>query len=1386
MRQDLSKQLLLIGPDIWKGTGENPEFIEDPALYRTWREQAASEGLRLKIGRWNLPENPTVILIDITPYYTQKDDIFAQLWEDFRLDSISGQWDYIEPALFGYAAGKVIESFVRYQLPEHERIVAQFHEWMTGLGILYLKQNLPRVATVFTTHATLLGRALSNAGRLLYSRLNEYNPEMVALEYNITAKFSLEKTAAREADCFTAVSELCAKECRAFLKKDPDMITPNGFELPELLPDIFEQKKQTARRRLLSVASALTTETIADNNALLIACGGRYEFHNKGYDVFIKALSALNKHTTSQNTTKIVAFLLVPANHTGPRKDIIHALLSGDNSTHSGDKILTHNLQGADNDIILKALKDAGLNNAPGDRVKVIFAPTYLNGYDGIFNLPIYDLMAGFDISVFPSYYEPWGYTPLESLTLRVPSLVTSLSGFGAWAAEKLGKVESGLTILPRHGGDDNLIVSQIEKWISDYSHKSADEKHLMRETAAKISRIAAWDSLLAYYKHAYQKALNDTKERRNALTDKQLEKTPIERAAADFPRSNKPHWRRIFVQSTLPARLNPLLELAQNLWWCWHNEAIELFKNIAPAIWETAEHNPIALLDQLNIDDFERLLADKLFLENMDTVYARFTDYMQEKRTADEQEPQIAYFCMEYGLHSSIRLYSGGLGVLAGDYLKEASDCNTNMIAIGLLYRFGYFQQALSPYGEQIAQYDAQRFSRLPLLPVKDSHGNWIKIAIPMPGRTLYAKIWLLNVGRVPLYLLDSEVSENTSEDRTITHNLYGGDNEMRLKQEILLGIGGIRMLKALNLEPNIYHCNEGHAAFTAIERLRIAVQENGLTFEEAVEQIRASSLFTTHTPVPAGHDAFSEELMRVYFSQYDEMLNISWQQFMGLGRLSDLNSSERFSVSHLAIHLSQATNGVSRIHGRVSREMFNDMFDGFHEDEVPIGYVTNGVHYPTWISKRWHELYLRAFGTGFVKDQSNSTHWAKIWQASDEEIYDIHLDLKRQLLEKIREKLHADLTRRVNNPRLLFDTISQLEERTLLIGFARRFATYKRATLLFHDLEKLAQLTNHPTRPVRFVFSGKAHPADKGGQALIREIVEISQRPEFVGKILFLENYDMEVARLLVQGVDVWLNNPTRPLEASGTSGMKAIMNGVPNLSVLDGWWAEGYREGAGWALPEQNTYEKPEHQNELDAQTIYSLIENEVAPLFYDYNAEGLPVNWIKMMKKCIAEIAPQFTMKRQLDQYVAQYYKPLYERSRRLEADNRRDIRRLAEWKKKIQHHWAEIELLDMQVFDTTNHPLPMGEAFTADIVLNLGQLSPNDVLLQVVFVQKDAQEQYKILFIENLTLTSHTDSSAKYHCQLPFKLSGVYDYSFRIVPQHKLLGGIQEMNLVRWL
>lgn len=846
----------------------------------------------------------------------------------------------------------------------------------------------------------------------------------------------------------------------------------------------------------------------------------------------------------------------------------------------------------------------------------------------------------------------------------------------------------------------------------------------------------------------------------------------------------NESRLKRIFIEPKLPVELAPLADMANNLWWSWQHEGVALFEGIDKEKFAASNHNPVALLEALTMEEAGELVGNKAFMARMNRVYDRFKAYMQEKPVAEQ--PEIAYFCMEYGLHISIRLYSGGLGILAGDYLKEASDRNARLTAVGLLYRYGYFQQGLSLHGDQIHHLEPAKFTQLPYRPVRKPDGEWLRISVEMGEKTIWAKVWELRVGRISLYLLDADIEDNHWDDRAITHQLYGGDNEMRIRQEVLLGIGGARLIKALQLHPDVYHLNEGHAAFLGLERLCRYHKEQAMPLEEAMEVVRATQLFTTHTPVPAGHDAFSDNLMRKYMQVFADRLNLSWEKFMALGRVDSEDHEEIFSMSHLAIRTCQEVNGVSRLHGEVSQKMFNVLYPDYSYAELNLGYVTNCIHYPTWIAPEWDELYKETFGKSFFIDQTNHKVWSKIHDVPAEKIMSTRALLKKRLLDWVRASLREELMKRGEGPRTIFETVNAIREDALVIGFARRFATYKRATLLLTNERRLADILGNANQPVLFLFAGKAHPADKGGQDLIRQLYITAQKPEFKGKIIFLENYNMEMAKLMVQGVDIWLNNPTRPKEASGTSGMKAVINGVMNFSVLDGWWCEGYRPGAGWALPETETYADTVLQNELDAETIYNILESDIIPTYFYRDSEGVPSKWVSHIKHTIADIAPDFVMKRMLDDYKERFYQKLWKRGASLKSKGFELTRTLVDWKGSVRRGWEHIEVIEMRAPDTYNRSLPLGERFEAAVTLQLHHIKPEDIGVEVVFYRRKVETELELVLRQELLLKHVHGTIATFHCDFKPHAAGVFEYGFRMFPKHPMLPHRQDFELVRWL
>ncbi|MBI9034767.1 MAG: alpha-glucan family phosphorylase [Bacteroidales bacterium] len=1377
--KEFGDKYITIGPDVRKEAGVNPYFEEDPNLFADWKLEAIKDGLHIRIGRWQIPGKPIAILVDFTPLFAQKDQIFAELWEKNQLDSLTGGWGYVEPVMFGYATGKVIESFYEYKITSSDKIVAHFHEWMSGAGLLYLKNNVPQFGTVFTTHATVLGRSIAGNNLPLYNSMESYNVDAMIFQFGIRSQYSMEKLAAHNADVFTTVSQLTATECRNFIKREVDVITPNGFD-DVFVPakETFDERKQKARDKLFEVSNAFFNEVQSPDTCFAV-CSGRYEFKNKGIDILIQALGILNQR--EDLNSPIIVFFTIPANVKEPDTELLLHLYQHKYDHAVTDRFTTHKIHDQEYDPILNALQQNNLHNHPTDKVKVVFVPSYLNGDDGIFNLNYYDLLIGFDVSVFPSYYEPWGYTPLESLIFHVPTITTTLAGFGRWMNDKYKGEKDGVVIIDRNDDNADFVIFQLTEKLAQFMNFDKERIEQLRSSAYDISRIALWLNLVEYYHQAYSMVLKKVDLRQDLFKDKQQRIAyayqTIKQQAHAFPQ-----WKKIMVRQIIPAKLQPLSDLSRNLWWCWNSDAEELFEYIHPRLWKKLEHNPMALLETLTIEQMAGLENDSDFINKLNQVYTRFNEYMSAEKTG----PKIAYFSMEYGLHDNVKIFSGGLGMLAGDYLKEASDFNYNITGVGLLYRYGYFKQKMSIHGEQIAGYFPQKFTHLPIEPVRDQNGDWMKVYLALPGRNMEAKVWLLKVGRVNLYLMDTDLDVNEMRDRSVTHKLYGGDWENRLKQELLLGVGGIRLLKQLGLNADLYHCNEGHAAFIGVERLRYFINDDKMTYEQALELVRCSTLFTTHTPVPAGHDAFDEDMLRTYIPHYAQRLKISWDDFMGLGRLKVGNHDEKFSMSIPAARMSQEMNGVSEIHGRVSRDMFVNMYNGYFPNELNITHVTNGVHLPTWLSPEMHKLYRQYLSEDFIKNQSDNSMWEKIMDVPDEVIWNARNNHRHRLIDYVKVRIAEDLTRREENPKVILKTVESYNKEALTIGFARRFATYKRAHLLFTNLERFSEIVNNKDCPVQFIFAGKAHPADKAGQDLIKRIIEISKMPEFIGHITFIENYDMDLGKHLTQGVDIWLNTPTRPLEASGTSGEKAVMNGVMNFSVLDGWWAEGYFEGAGWAIKEARTYQNQEFQDELDAETIYTMLENEIIPMYYNKDENGVSQQWVSHIKNTIAGIAPNFTMRRMLKDYIHLFYEPMSERLNILKENSNKVANELAQWKRKFKQTWDQIEITAIKLPDSDNHPLSLGELFQAEIHVDSKGLDPADLGFEVLFGHKVNDEVKEVEAINQLTYKGRENGSEVYFCEIKIPKAGVYDFAFRMFPSNSRLPHRQDFHMVKWI
>ncbi len=1381
----------LLGPDL-KTNLEFEETEED--CWIKIREATAIRDLPCRFGRWRIPGEPKVILVGFGKKY-DKDQLLFRLWESYGVDSIAGGWDYVEPVMFSYACAEVIETICNLHVrPQGDNAVAHFHEWMCGAGLLGIKQMAPEVGTVFTTHATILGRTLAGSGMDIYTNMENISPRREASAHNIAAKYSMEAAVAREADCFTTVSEITAAEAKNFLGREPNVITPNGLDM-EHVPNLIENRAPAtnARGKLLDAASRFLRKDFP-RDAKIMVISGRYEFHNKGIDIFLNSLSQLEKNLGDKET--VLAYIFVLGGHT----DLIPALQCEQPSPYCDytkseagpAPIATHRLHYEASDPILQTCNRLGLKNTPQNKVFVIFIPAYLNGHDGLVNMTYYEALSGGDLGVFPSYYEPWGYTPLESAAYCVPTITTDQAGFGLWVKQKIGE-SGGVVLLQRKGKETAFIEEKLYGIFEKFMDWTEGEMLERRKMARYAAEQANWKDFFAAYLKAYGMALTFAAGRHAKLlaVEERAEKKRVFAGAV----SMQPHFRTFTAVVSLPEKISRLRELAYNLWWAWNPRALDLFATLDPKLWEGTEKNPVKMLESASPKRLLEAAESSSYLALYNQVIKQFDEYMDEIREAAcrlssleiKCSSPVAYFSTEYGIHETLPIYSGGLGTLSGDHLKTASDLNIPLVGVGLLYKSGFFKQTIDQNGIQLAEYPENDFSTMPVQPVQDDKGNAVQISLELPGRTLYANIWEIKVGRVSLYLLNTDVPANTPQDRRITDRLYSGDQRTRIEQEILLGIGGIRLLKKLGLKPSLYHINEGHSAFLIFERITMLMGDEGLNFNEACEVIRSSTVFTTHTPVEAGNERFSRELMQHYFSNFVKRSGISWAQFWELG-CKESGDDKPFFLTVLALRMSFMNNAVSRLHGRISRRMWRDVWKGFHDTDVPIGHITNGVHMMSYLAPRMKEILDVYLGMDWWKNIADKERWQRIQEIPDVLLWRTRYELKQKNVDFLIENISRQWSKYGYSKTWREELMARVNPSALIIGFARRFAPYKRADLLLSDLDRLDRILSDKNRPVHIVIAGKAHPNDELGKSLVKKVIDVCRDERFRGKIFFIEDYNIRVARHLVQGVDVWLNTPRRPLEASGTSGEKVVANGVINLSVSDGWWCEGYDGTNGWNIGPV-VAERPDNRpnaDEEDAQSLYSLLENTIIPLYYDRSAAGIPEKWIALIKKSMQTLSPQFNTERMLSEYYEKMYAPTARREDAVTSDSFRLARELADWKLKMPMRFSSLRLLDVSIDGVYGDAIYVDQPLVVNARLDPGKMEPEEILVELMIGRADGGD-----FVEDpesvpLKMVEKGDDGVlNFSVKYEVKQNGLYSYGIRVAPYHKNLASKYEIGLILW-
>jgi len=1378
---------IAIGPDVPRMEGVAPEFrpdIWDPEL----AEALADHEVSVLMGRWLVPGEPRCLLINQSRLYARKDEILGRYWEKYGLDSLFGAWDYYDPVLFAHGAGMVIERIRdRFLLPARKHAIVQAHEWMSAGAILHLQTAAPEIGTVFTTHATMLGRSLAGrrADPNFYQSLASVDPEVAAKELDVSSKHSMETVAARESDVFTTVSEIAALECKHLLGRKPDVILPNGFGARPVAPDLRLQ----AREDLFKLAELTTGDQYDRENTLIFALAGRYEYINKGVDVYLDASIDLAADLESRDGKRVIVYAMLPAGHAEPKRQ----LWDRAHGTSAGRPLrCTHDLVDEPNDPITNQLNARGFDNHAAARVHVVHVPIYLDGTDPLIRQKYWDLLPGADLGVFPSFYEPWGYTPLEAVAFGVPAITTDRAGFGRWVASQGDRTRTGVRVLKREGVPVNEVRASLKAALLEFIDLPAAERQSLRDASLRTAALTDWSNFMEHYEEAHRRALAAGAARRKELPMERLSVPSMAPVSSDtsgvfgvFVRPPvqegevaAPYKRTFTVANALPEELLPLQELASNLWWRWHAEAASLFKRIDPSLWFKLGENPHTLLDQANPERLLDLAMDQDYVANV----ARLHREMLE--STETPELRIAYFCMEFGLAGFLKLYSGGLGILAGDHLKAASDLNLPLCAVGLAYQDGYFRQIIDREGRQEHLGDTNDFSSPPFQPVMVGRYAPLRITVPLPTGPVQVQAWQLKVGRVPLYLLDTNVPENRPEDRAITNRLYGGDAAHRLRQEMILGLGGHQLLSELDIEPDVFHMNEGHSAFLLIARAAHLIQRHGLRSVEAFEYIRNTTVFTTHTPVPAGHDHFPEEMVRPYLARFEHVLRMDWPRLMAMGRTPD-GVQSKFGTTALAVRSSGRINGVSAKHGEVAREMFRQFYPEYDSaNDVPCMSITNGVHVSTWLAPRWQRLMEREMGHDWRDQIEDPDRWEWLREHDPAEIWSIHRELRVDYVDWLKDHLTETWTRRREDLGMLRDIVDRLDDDRLLIGFARRFAPYKRADLLLSEPQRLAKLVDsNPGATI--IYAGKAHPADGHGQALLQRVYQATKHPDLAGRVIFMEDYSIDEARRMVAGCDVWLNTPTRPLEASGTSGMKAAMNGCLNLSVDDGWWLEGYQEDNGWVidLPSTSIHDPSAY----DRVVTMALLEGEILPTYMDRNAEDVPLDWVSRMKASMASIIPKFSARRMVTDYADTFYEPAMKDAVALRDSNYRPLFALADLAETIRANWSTIAMESVRFGGLSSDELTVGTTVSAELSLHHPGLDARDLDVEAVVTFGSRPHDRPSRIVVSFQ-TEGTEGRSTWQGAFTVQASGGHELRFRVRPKDRspMRPGSLGLHIQKWL
>lgn len=1377
----------LVGPWL----NETPDFRDDQgADFELLRSAMDARGVSCRFGRWQIAGEPKVILVDYRDLF-DVNGLLHQLWQDFSVDSLGGRRDYLDAVLFGRACAEVISIAYQTLLKDEHETVVHCHQWSSACTILHLKKELPEIATVLTEHGTVLGQAIASAGRDINAELEWINPSNEAEALGVRAKHNIEFAAVQAADCVTAVSHLTAREVEAILQRQPRVVL-NGVNASDK-PDHLERREESqgVKQYLRHFSENFLQKQLPTNTRFLVSTG-QYDFSSKGFDLLIDSLSLLEQRL-SNDDPPVVALFLIPACHRGVIESVYQRVCDGRTWHEGGVGLLTHQLADETFDPIINNCRRVQLRNSLDNKVNVVFIPAVMDGHDGLLNISYQTLLLGCDVGVFPALYEPWGYTALESAELALPTIISNQTGFGRWLLELSPEERRGIWILDRSARSYQDVVEDLVGMLQQFVLISEEEWVDLARAARRTVLRAEWIVFYRGYQDVFKQAISCVRQRSQLVDSSRFSEESLDLFKGGSRHRREPLFRSFTAVAPLPKELEGLYEIAHNLWWSWDPDARRLFSMLDARLWQEVSHNPVLFLSRISNEVLQQKMVDDFFLELYGKVLERFTNYVKDesfnlkKTAALSCDRPVVYLSMEYGLHECLPIYSGGLGILSGDHLKSASDHNIPLVGVGLFYRRGYFSQTIDAEGNQIAHYPQIDCSVSPIKILHASDGSEARVYVELGGRKVGARIWVVQVGRIKLYLMDSDIEENEPEDRQLSAQLYGGDRRMRLSQEILLGIGGVNfVLDVLGLDPSVWHLNEGHVALSLLERCRRFMQR-GFNFQEAREAVKVSSVFTTHTPVPAGNETFQPELMSHFLREYVESWPITFEQLLEMGADNFQSAREKFSMTVLALKLSSRSNGVSKLHGKVCRQMWRDVWKGVNVDEIPIDSITNGVHLQTWISPNMRALLDKYAKINWGVNEDQPKVWAGVKSIPDEELWAQNLAQKKTMVECLREKISAEYAKRGEDAQLIRDTLRQLSPYKLTAAFARRFATYKRPELMIRDLERLKRLLNDPDRPMQILVAGKAHPADSEGQSRMRELIAVSKLPELRGRLVFIEGYDMGIGRLLTSGVDIWLNNPIRPHEASGTSGMKAAANGTVNFSILDGWWDEAYHPGVGWAIDPVDEVQNREHQDELDFENMMQTLEHQIVPLFYERDENGLPRGWLQIAKTSIMEIGPLFSTHRMLRDYYSEMYYSTAKRSDQLLANNGSKLRSLTYWKQRVVTRFAGVQIRRVDLHGISGDQMAVGSKVEVDVFVAPSRLNLDEILVEFVYGIRQGDSFLDRPEVVSLSHQGEVKRSGVVHYrgEVLIEKPGSYLFATRVVPIHPCLVSPQETGLMCW-